>query len=142
MLRRCYDGLEEYSKCSDPRIGHEILTILYLDVSFPIRSSPAATANYNALLLPTKHVSSVEMSWKYAGHLLSGPPSSSTPSNSGPSSIPKHLRPNTNGLNAFQRERQLSTHYKAFDGPAQIVRSEWDVLKENHRYVEGRLYSG
>jgi hypothetical protein len=77
------------------------------------------------------------MSWKHAGHLISGPPSSSAPHSSSSSpSIPKHLRPNSHGLNAFQRERQLAAHYKAFDGgPAESVRSEWDVLRENHRLV-------
>ncbi|KAK6907649.1 hypothetical protein I203_101647 [Kwoniella mangroviensis CBS 8507] len=74
------------------------------------------------------------MSWKSAGQLISGPPSSS-------SSEPvfKRLRPNSYGSSAFQRDTAHLSHY----GPnSDLVaadlksrKSDWDVVKENHRFI-------
>jgi protein FRA10AC1 len=81
------------------------------------------------------------MSWKTSGRLLSGPPSANhTDAASDPSnfsaSVGSRLKPNLGGLTAFQREQQLAARYGDYarvpEGP---MRSEWDVLRENHRCV-------
>ncbi|WWC96659.1 hypothetical protein V866_003531 [Kwoniella sp. B9012] len=74
------------------------------------------------------------MSWKSAGQLISGPPSSSS---SEP--VVKRLRPNSYGSSAFQRDTAHLSHY----GPnSDLVaadlksrKSDWDVVKENHRFI-------
>lgn len=83
------------------------------------------------------------MSWKRSGTLLSGPPTLSgrstevDESSAGPSGprIIDRLRPNTGGLNAFQRERQIVGRYGDYGSGSAVERgkSEWEVLKENHR---------
>ncbi|KIR67472.1 protein FRA10AC1 [Cryptococcus bacillisporus CA1873] len=70
------------------------------------------------------------MSWKSSpGVLASGPPMSSS---SNP--VINRIRPNPSGLSAFQREALVSSY-----GPSSSiqpkVRTEWDVLKENHRFI-------
>ena len=75
------------------------------------------------------------MSWKTAGKLVSGPP---TASGSGSGSASKY-RQNTGGLNAFQREQQFAAHYSRKDREVQEFgkegKTDWDVLKENHRFI-------
>ncbi|WVO13065.1 hypothetical protein L204_100675 [Cryptococcus depauperatus] len=53
--------------------------------------------------------------------LATGPPVSS------------RLRPNANGVSAFQREAQLSSYSNA--PQPQAFRSDWDVVRENHRFI-------
>ncbi|OWZ55279.1 protein FRA10AC1 [Cryptococcus neoformans c45] len=70
------------------------------------------------------------MSWKSSpGILASGPPMSSS---SNP--VINRIKPNPSGLSAFQREALVSSY-----GPSSSmqpkVRTEWDVLKENHRFI-------
>ncbi|WRT65973.1 uncharacterized protein IL334_002924 [Kwoniella shivajii] len=77
------------------------------------------------------------MSWKAAGQLVSGPPSSSLPSIS---SIPvgQRLRPNQSGLNAFQRESLLSIYgpdKDALSREEKNRKSDWDVVREHHRFI-------
>ncbi|GFZ43366.1 hypothetical protein JCM24511_01086 [Saitozyma sp. JCM 24511] len=70
-----------------------------------------------------------------SAHLHSGPPSASSSSWTGPS-LATRLRPNLSGLTAFQREQQFSKHYSdASRVPSPPKRSEWDVLRENHRFI-------
>nr|XP_031859399.1 uncharacterized protein CI109_005241 [Kwoniella shandongensis]KAA5526471.1 hypothetical protein CI109_005241 [Kwoniella shandongensis] len=81
------------------------------------------------------------MSWKTApgGKLLSGPPTlSSSSSSSSDLPVGLRLRPNSHSLTAHQRETLLAT----YSNPAAILselekrkRSEWDVVKENHRFI-------
>ncbi|RSH90458.1 hypothetical protein EHS25_001063 [Saitozyma podzolica] len=69
-----------------------------------------------------------------SAHLHSGPPSASS-SWTGPS-LATRLRPNLSGLTAFQREQQFSKHYSDPSRiPSPPKRSEWDVLRENHRFI-------
>lgn len=68
------------------------------------------------------------MSWKTSGKLLSGPPTSSNTNKLDP-----RFRPNLGGLSAFQREQQLVARYGGYEAPQEERKSEWDVLKENHR---------
>jgi protein FRA10AC1 len=78
------------------------------------------------------------MSWRTAGKLVSGPP---TASGSGSTSTlnDKRYKPNLGGLNAFQREQQFASHYsskgkgKGREEFRMEGRTDWDVLKENHR---------
>lgn len=75
------------------------------------------------------------MSWKSAGKLLSGPPIASGSRSNG---VDKRLRPNHGGLNAYQREQEFASHYSSRKGkePEGLQgKTDWDVLKENHRYV-------
>lgn len=70
-----------------------------------------------------------------SAHLHSGPPSASSSSWTDPS-LATRLRPNLSGLTAFQREQQFSKHYSdASRVPSPPKRSEWDVLRENHRFI-------
>jgi protein FRA10AC1 len=74
------------------------------------------------------------MSWKTAGKLVAGPPIAS---GSGSTSSIRY-RPNLGGLNAFQREQEFASHYsssKKGKKPETQGRTDYDVLKENHRYV-------
>lgn len=86
------------------------------------------------------------MSWKRSGTLVSGPPtlsghrngdagSSAGPSSGSSARLVDRLRPNNGGMNVFQRERQVVARYgDAYaDGGGGEKRTEWDVLKENHR---------
>lgn len=72
------------------------------------------------------------MPWNDAGKLLSGPPTASGSKSNG---IDRRYRPNLGGLNAFQREQQLAARYsRKGKEPAELEgRTDWDVLKENHR---------
>lgn len=70
------------------------------------------------------------MSWKTSGKLLSGPPT-----NSNTNKLDPRFKPNLGGLNAFQREQQLVGRYGGRAPDPEVRRSEWDVLKENHRYA-------
>lgn len=82
------------------------------------------------------------MSWKTAGgKQISGPPTAST-SNSNVND--KRFRQNTGGLNAFQREQQFAAHYGRQDTQVAEVRgrTDWDVLKENHRFIRDDEDSG
>lgn len=74
-----------------------------------------------------------EMSWKRSGQLISGPPSSSSDF-AGPSKLSDRIRPN-GGVNTFQRERELASRYGGPSYAEAPRKTEWDVLKENHRYV-------
>ncbi|RXK42048.1 hypothetical protein M231_00770 [Tremella mesenterica] len=47
----------------------------------------------------------------------------------------KRFRNNTGGLSAFQREQRLVSHYGPKDDVTPSGRSEWDVLRENHRFI-------
>nr|KIR87508.1 protein FRA10AC1 [Cryptococcus tetragattii IND107] len=70
------------------------------------------------------------MSWKSSpGVLASGPPMSSS---SNP--VINRIKPNPSGLSAFQREALVSP-YGASSSIQPKVRTEWDVLKENHRFI-------
>lgn len=89
------------------------------------------------------------MSWKTSGKLISGPPTlsghapSSRDTQAGLSSsrLMDRLRPNTSGMNAYQREKQVSARYgDAYRSKEEERRTEWDVLKENHRFVFQSLY--
>lgn len=44
------------------------------------------------------------------------------------------IRANPSGLSAFQREALVSS-YGPFSSIQPKVRTEWDVLKENHRFI-------
>lgn len=82
-------------------------------------------------------VTVVEMSWKTAGRLVSGPPTASG-SGSGSAQQDRRFRPNTGGLNAFQREQQFAAHYgrHGHDTIHEMEgKTDWDVLKENHRFI-------
>lgn len=68
------------------------------------------------------------MSWKTSGKLLSGPPTSSNANK-----LDSRFKPNLGGRNAFQREQHLARHYGDSNDPVPQGRTEWDVLKENHR---------
>ena len=69
------------------------------------------------------------MSWKTSGQLLKGPPTSTNSQ-----SLDRRFKPNLGGLNAFQREQQLSRYYKGDEHRVE-GKTEWDVLRENHRQV-------
>jgi len=86
-------------------------------------------------------VSLVTMSWKQAGgRVVSGPP---TASGSGSNSNDKRFKQNTGGLNAFQREQQFAAHYGRQDTHTEERgRTDWDVLKENHRFIRDDEDSG
>ncbi|KAL7423576.1 hypothetical protein Q5752_001156 [Cryptotrichosporon argae] len=80
------------------------------------------------------------MSWKTAGKLVSGPPaaagsaSGTTHGASGDGlSLAQRHRPNRGGLSAYERERQLAAYGEA--APRVEGRTEWDVLRENHRFI-------
>ena len=79
----------------------------------------------------------VKMSWKTAGKLVSGPPiASGSGSISGSGQQDRRFKPNTGGLNAFQREQQFAAHYGRHDtNSAMEGKTDWDVLKENHRFI-------
>jgi protein FRA10AC1 len=81
------------------------------------------------------------MSWKAAGgRIVSGPP---TASGSGSNPNDKRFRQNTGGLNAFQREQQFAAHYGRHDIQVEERgRTDWDVLKENHRFIRDDEHSG
>lgn len=97
-------------------------------------------------LLPAPHGS---MSWKRSGQLISGPPTlSDRPTEPDASAgtwgprLVDRLKQNTGGLSAFQRERQLVARYGDYGVEAggsgsgkgkERGKTEWDVLKENHR---------
>ncbi|WVF70969.1 hypothetical protein IAT40_005765 [Kwoniella sp. CBS 6097] len=79
------------------------------------------------------------MSWKTTqGILTSGPPSSSLPSTS---SLPvgQRIRPNSNLQTPYQRETAFTRHYgvdkDALAAEERSRKSEWDVVKEYHRFV-------
>ena len=80
------------------------------------------------------------MSWKQAGgKLVSGPPTASGSSNSND----RRFKQNTGGLNAFQREQQFAAHYGRHDTQVEERgRTDWDVLKENHRFIRDDEDSG
>jgi protein FRA10AC1 len=80
------------------------------------------------------------MSWKQAGgKLVSGPPTASGSSNSND----RRFKQNTGGLNAFQREQQFAAHYGRRDSIVEERgRTDWDVLKENHRFIRDGEDSG
>jgi protein FRA10AC1 len=80
------------------------------------------------------------MSWKTAGKLVSGPPiasGSGSGSGSNSNSNDRRFKQNTGGLSAFQREQQFAAHYGRHDAMPQETegRTDWDVLKENHRFI-------
>lgn len=82
------------------------------------------------------------MSWKTAGgKQISGPPTAST---STPNVNDKRFRQNTGGLNAFQREQQFAAHYgrQVTKETGVEGRTDWDVLKENHRFIRDDEDSG
>ena len=85
-------------------------------------------------------VSQVTMSWKQAGgRVVSGPPTASGSSNS----KDRRFKQNTGGLNAFQREQQFAAHYGRHDTHVEERgRTDWDVLKENHRFIRDDEDSG
>ncbi|ORX34150.1 folate-sensitive fragile site protein Fra10Ac1-domain-containing protein [Kockovaella imperatae] len=70
------------------------------------------------------------MSWKSSGQLVKGPLTSSNHHKLDP-----RYRPNLGGLTAFQREQQLARHYGSGQAGPSTVKTEWDVLKENHRFI-------
>jgi protein FRA10AC1 len=80
------------------------------------------------------------MSWKQAGgKLVSGPPTASSSSKSND----RRFKQNTGGLNAFQREQQFAAHYGRHDTHVEERgRTDWDVLKENHRFIRDDEDSG
>jgi hypothetical protein len=74
------------------------------------------------------------MSWKGRGSLASGPPLAS--GGTGERLIDRY-RPNGEGITAFERDTRGAEWYRrpnaekgAWEGER---KSEWDVLKENHR---------
>ncbi|WWC60596.1 uncharacterized protein I303_103170 [Kwoniella dejecticola CBS 10117] len=81
------------------------------------------------------------MSWRSAGHLISGPPSASLPSSSSSTDQPlyKRLRPNSNGSTAYQRESSFAHHYgpdkDALSREERNRKSDWDVVRENHKFI-------
>jgi len=81
------------------------------------------------------------MSWKQAGgRVVSSPP---TASGSGSNSNDRRFKQNTGGLNAFQREQQFAAHYGRRDTQVEERgRTDWDVLKENHRFIRDDEDSG
>jgi hypothetical protein len=87
-----------------------------------------------------------KMSWKTSGKLISGPPTLSGNSHDGPgpssSRLMDRLRSNASGLNAYQRERQIVARYGDASRHDEYTerRTEWDVLKENHRYVDCSIH--
>jgi protein FRA10AC1 len=80
------------------------------------------------------------MSWRQAGgRVVSGPPTASGSSNSND----RRFKQNTGGLNAFQREQQFAAHYGRHDTQVEERgRTDWDVLKENHRFIRDDEDSG
>ncbi|WWC68357.1 uncharacterized protein I206_102282 [Kwoniella pini CBS 10737] len=78
------------------------------------------------------------MSWKSAGQLISGPPSSSLPSTSS-EPIYKRIKPNSNGITVYQKESSFVKHYgidkDALTREEKKRKSDWDVIKENHRFI-------
>ncbi|WVQ96985.1 hypothetical protein IAU59_004094 [Kwoniella sp. CBS 9459] len=82
------------------------------------------------------------MSWKTAhGILTSGPPSSTLPSSSSSSSLPvgQRIKPNSSYQTPHQRETAFARHYgvdkDALAAEERSRKSEWDVVKEHHRFV-------
>lgn len=80
------------------------------------------------------------MSWRTAGgRVVSGPPTASGSSNPND----RRFKQNTGGLNAFQREQQFAAHYGRHDTQVEERgRTDWDVLKENHRFIRDDEDSG
>lgn len=78
------------------------------------------------------------MSWRDAGKLLSGPPTASgSASGSKSNGNDRRYRANLGGLNAYQREQEFASHYsRKGKEPTELQgRTDWDVLKDNHRSI-------